>query len=58
MRRNTSTFLTLLIMPTFYETLADWRDWLARKLLKRPARVYAPPTRHDEPPPAAEGTEA
>ena len=27
----TSTILTLLVIPTVYEILADTRDWLARK---------------------------
>jgi HAE1 family hydrophobic/amphiphilic exporter-1 len=31
----TSTFLTLLVIPTVYETLADARDWLGRKLVGR-----------------------
>ena len=26
----TSTLLTLLVIPTFYEILTDWRDWLRR----------------------------
>ena len=41
----TSTFLTLLVIPTVYETLADMRDWLAAKLTRRAA--HAP--RHPEP---------
>ena len=28
----TSTLLTLLVIPTVYETLADARDWMAAKL--------------------------
>jgi HAE1 family hydrophobic/amphiphilic exporter-1 len=32
----TSTLLTLLVIPTVYETLADARDWLAARL--RPSR--------------------
>ena len=28
----TSTILTLLVIPTFYEILTDWRDWLSAKL--------------------------
>jgi len=31
----TSTLLTLLVIPTVYETLADARDWLAGKLRRR-----------------------
>ena len=31
----TSTLLTLLVIPTFYEILTDWRDWLATRLLGR-----------------------
>jgi HAE1 family hydrophobic/amphiphilic exporter-1 len=39
----TSTLLTLLVIPTVYEILADTRDWFARKLSRglRPSR-YAP----------------
>ena len=32
----TSTVLTLLVIPTFYEILTDWRDWLGARLLGRP----------------------
>ncbi len=28
----TSTLLTLLVIPTFYEILTEWRDWLGAKL--------------------------
>jgi hypothetical protein len=28
----TSTLLTLLVIPTVYETLADARDWLGSKI--------------------------
>jgi HAE1 family hydrophobic/amphiphilic exporter-1 len=28
----TSTFLTLLVIPTFYEILDGWRQWFARKI--------------------------
>ncbi len=35
----TSTFLTLLVIPTFYDTLASLREWLAaRVFVRRPAR--------------------
>jgi HAE1 family hydrophobic/amphiphilic exporter-1 len=36
----TSTLLTLLVIPTVYETLADTRDWLGQKLTKAPARPH------------------
>jgi HAE1 family hydrophobic/amphiphilic exporter-1 len=39
----TSTLLTLLVIPTVYEILADTRDWLARKLFgstRRPTPVH------------------
>jgi HAE1 family hydrophobic/amphiphilic exporter-1 len=32
----TSTLLTLLVIPTVYEILADWRDWLGARV-GRPA---------------------
>ena len=39
----TSTLLTLLVIPTFYEILAEWRDWLGAKLTgKAPAHGHAP----------------
>jgi HAE1 family hydrophobic/amphiphilic exporter-1 len=28
----TSTFLTLLVIPTFYEIMDGWRQWFARKI--------------------------
>ena len=31
----TSTLLTLLVIPTFYEVLTDVRDWLGERLLRR-----------------------
>ena len=39
----TSTLLTLLVIPTVYEILADTRDWFARKLTRgaKPAH-FAP----------------
>ena len=40
----TSTLLTLLVIPTVYEVLADSRDWFARKLVRGtpPATATAP----------------
>jgi HAE1 family hydrophobic/amphiphilic exporter-1 len=35
----TSTILTLLVIPTFYEIMTDWRDWVLNKL--RPGRAPA-----------------
>ena len=29
----TSTVLTLIVIPTFYEIMTEWRDWLGEKLL-------------------------
>ena len=45
----TSTLLTLLVIPTVYEILADSRDWLAAKLFGRSKRPRMPraPDRHD-----------
>ena len=37
----TSTVLTLLVIPTVYEILADWRDWLAAKF-RSTDRAVAP----------------
>ena len=36
----TSTVLTLLVIPTFYEILTDWRDWLGARLLGRSPRPH------------------
>jgi HAE1 family hydrophobic/amphiphilic exporter-1 len=36
----TSTFLTLLVIPTVYETLADVRDWLGARLRGRAAPAH------------------
>ena len=36
----TSTLLTLLVIPTFYEILTDWRDWLGARLLGRSAQPH------------------
>ena len=50
----TSTVLTLLVIPTFYEILTDWRDWLTAKLTgkerapHRHAASPAPATRTSE----------
>jgi HAE1 family hydrophobic/amphiphilic exporter-1 len=39
----TSTVLTLLVIPTFYEILTEWRDWLAAKITGRqPAHGHEP----------------
>jgi HAE1 family hydrophobic/amphiphilic exporter-1 len=49
----TSTLLTLLVIPTVYEVLADSRDWLAARLLRRSA-PQAPAAPHlDQPATAA-----
>jgi HAE1 family hydrophobic/amphiphilic exporter-1 len=37
----TSTFLTLLVIPTGYEILDEWRSWLARKVGRRPKQMTA-----------------
>ena len=50
----TSTVLTLLVIPTLYEILTDWRDWLAARLMGRErasharAHAAAPATRSSE----------
>jgi len=36
----TSTVLTLLVIPTFYEILTDWRDWLSAKLTGKAPVVH------------------
>jgi HAE1 family hydrophobic/amphiphilic exporter-1 len=37
----TSTFLTLLVIPTGYEILDEWRAWFARKLGRKPKQMTA-----------------
>src|SRR5262245_13010983 len=37
----TSTFLTLLVIPTGYEILDEWRAWFARKVGRRPKQMTA-----------------
>ena len=37
----TSTLLTLLVIPTVYEVLADSRDWLIAKFTRRAPRPRA-----------------
>jgi hydrophobic/amphiphilic exporter-1 (mainly G- bacteria), HAE1 family len=37
----TSTVLTLLVIPTVYEILADWRDWLSAKFRSADRAVAA-----------------
>ena len=44
----TSTLLTLLVIPTVYEILADSRDWLALKLFgprRKAEHMHVPATR-------------
>jgi HAE1 family hydrophobic/amphiphilic exporter-1 len=45
----TSTLLTLLVIPTVYEILADSRDWLGVKLFgpkkEKPEQVHMPARR-------------
>ena len=37
----TSTVLTLLVIPTFYEILTEWRDWIGAKVTgTRPAHGH------------------
>src|SRR5262245_17881860 len=38
----TSTLLTLLVIPTFYEILTDWRDWALARLRGGQAPSHAP----------------
>jgi HAE1 family hydrophobic/amphiphilic exporter-1 len=44
----TSTLLTLLVIPTVYEILADMRDWLSEKIGRSTAVVH-PPRGHGPP---------
>ncbi|HEX7085850.1 MAG TPA: efflux RND transporter permease subunit [Vicinamibacterales bacterium] len=51
----TSTVLTLLVIPTFYEILTDWRDWLSARLT---GRQPVPHGHRPAPTPAARTSEA
>ena len=50
----TSTVLTLLVIPTFYEIMTEWRDWVLEKVKRRPIASHRPapssllPSRPDE----------
>ena len=44
----TSTLLTLIVIPTFYEIMDEWREWVFRKL-----GVYKPRTAEHRIPRAA-----
>jgi HAE1 family hydrophobic/amphiphilic exporter-1 len=44
----TSTLLTLLVIPTVYETMAGWREKI-RGVFRRRARVRAEPAEHAGP---------
>jgi HAE1 family hydrophobic/amphiphilic exporter-1 len=37
----TSTLLTLLVIPTVYEILDDFREWVAARFGRRPAHARA-----------------
>jgi hypothetical protein len=47
----TSTLLTLVVIPTFYEILDEWREWVFRKF-----GVYKPRTAEHPIPRAAAST--
>jgi HAE1 family hydrophobic/amphiphilic exporter-1 len=47
----TSTLLTLVVIPTFYEILDEWREWVFRKF-----GVYKPRTAEHPIPRAARTT--
>ena len=36
----TSTLLTLLVIPTVYEIMTDWRDWIGRRVFGRRAAPH------------------
>jgi HAE1 family hydrophobic/amphiphilic exporter-1 len=40
----TSTVLTLLVIPTVYEILTEWRDWVLARVSKAPRTSAAPHT--------------
>jgi hypothetical protein len=42
----TSTLLTLLVIPTVYEVLADSRDWLIARFKRRAPGKVAPLEHH------------
>jgi HAE1 family hydrophobic/amphiphilic exporter-1 len=51
----TSTLLTLIVIPTVYEILNEWKDALVRLLFKRPAAVgHRPPATTDASPTPSE----
>jgi HAE1 family hydrophobic/amphiphilic exporter-1 len=45
----TSTLLTLLVIPTFYEILDEWRHWLTERFRSAPRATHAAPAPLTEP---------
>jgi HAE1 family hydrophobic/amphiphilic exporter-1 len=43
----TSTFLTLLVIPTIYEILDEWREWLLARFRRRRPHIVAEPAPGD-----------
>ncbi len=40
----TSTLLTLLVIPTVYEILDEWKEWLMHRVLgRKPGAAHAAP---------------
>jgi hydrophobic/amphiphilic exporter-1 (mainly G- bacteria), HAE1 family len=39
----TSTLLTLLVIPTIYEILDEWREWVMVKVFRRQPREHVVP---------------
>jgi hydrophobic/amphiphilic exporter-1 (mainly G- bacteria), HAE1 family len=44
----TSTVLTLLVIPTVYDILHEWRTWVLRKLFKRSSSTPSEPDREEQ----------
>jgi hydrophobic/amphiphilic exporter-1 (mainly G- bacteria), HAE1 family len=42
----TSTLLTLLVIPTFYEVMDEWRLWLSRRFGFKPPMTAEHPIPH------------
>ena len=53
----TSTVLTLLVIPTFYDIITRWRDAFIRRVRRR-SHSHSAPAHHTPTPPASTGPEA
>jgi HAE1 family hydrophobic/amphiphilic exporter-1 len=51
----TSTLLTLIVIPTFYEIMDEWREWVMKKFGLEPKGTAEHPIPHGVVTPVPEG---